>query len=199
MMASDTRNPKAREKVELKPGFHLMVSYVFFTLLFPLRITKHKASYFYEQDWVRLNSSMPRGTPNRRITSAELKLHKTRSDCWTVLDGKVYNITQYLAYHPGGEKILMSAAGKDCTTTFSKYHRWVNGHAMLSNCIVGTYALADPEAAISEEGVEDDVEHTSNNKGTDESKLDNSNILLSKDQLLSEAVAKLALDGDDDD
>ena len=34
--------------------------------------------------------------------------------------GKVYNVSQYLAYHPGGEARLMEGAGKDCTELFNK-------------------------------------------------------------------------------
>lgn len=114
IMASDTTNPKNRVKVELKQGHHLA-------------------------DWVRVNGSMPRGNGTRRITAAELAKHNTKTDAWTAYDGRVYNITQYLPYHPGGEPKLMLGVGKDCTDLFNRYHRWVNGHAMLSNCLVGVY------------------------------------------------------------
>ena len=43
-----------------------------------------------------------------------------------VMKGKVYFISPYLAYHPGGEAILKPALGKDVTKLFEKYHRWVN-------------------------------------------------------------------------
>ena len=70
------------------------------------------------------------------------------------MNGKVYNITQYLAYHPGGEKILMSRAGKDCTVLFNKYHAWVNGDSMLSKCQVGV--LSEQSEVIIEESDEDE-------------------------------------------
>lgn len=47
-----------------------------------------------------------------------LKEHKTKEDAWIALCGKVYNMTHYLAYHPGGEKELMRAAGRDGTKLF---------------------------------------------------------------------------------
>eukprot|EP01039_Chlorochromonas_danica_P008739 gene8742-9632_t len=125
-MASDIRPPnKVREKVALKPGFHL-------------------------RDWITLSRKATdlRGVtgPPRPITIEELAQHCTKLDCWTAYKGKVYNLTPYLPYHPGGENILMDVAGKDCTELFDKYHRWVNADAMLSKCYLGT--LFDPNLTV---------------------------------------------------
>lgn len=67
----------------------------------------------------------------------ELSRHNTKYDCWTAYNGKVYNISNYLPYHPGGEKKLLIGAGKDCTKEFNKYHPWVNIDNMLSKCYIG--------------------------------------------------------------
>lgn len=58
-------------------------------------------------------------------------------DAWTVLGGKVYNITPYLAYHPGGVPELMKGAGRDGTRLFGEVHPWVNWEGMLEGCLVG--------------------------------------------------------------
>ncbi len=50
----------------------------------------------------------------------EVAAHDSEIDCWTVVNGKVYNITPFVKTHPGGRKILR-AAGKDGTEIFSKY------------------------------------------------------------------------------
>lgn len=34
--------------------------------------------------------------------------------------GKVYNITPYFKFHPGGKDDLLRAAGKDCTILFDE-------------------------------------------------------------------------------
>ena len=49
-----------------------------------------------------------------------LKEHRTKDDAWSVFNGKVYNITPYLPYHPGGEKELMRVAGRDGTKLFGE-------------------------------------------------------------------------------
>jgi cytochrome b involved in lipid metabolism len=51
----------------------------------------------------------------------DVKQHKSYDDAWTVLNGKVYNMTAYLPFHPGGEKEIMRCAGRDGTRLFSKF------------------------------------------------------------------------------
>ncbi|SCV01289.1 LAME_0G15236g1_1 [Lachancea meyersii CBS 8951] len=76
--------------------------------------------------------------PPLNINLAHLKQHKTADDCWCVLGNKVYCITAYLDFHPGGVDILLrSAAGKNATVLFDKYHRWVNYEKLLEHCYVG--------------------------------------------------------------
>jgi len=57
-----------------------------------------------------------------RITPSELREHRTREDAWAAFRGKVYNITPYLPFHPGGEKELMRVAGRDGTKLFGALH-----------------------------------------------------------------------------
>lgn len=74
-------------------------------------------------DWARLkNSTDLRGdvTSLLRVTPSELKKHNTREDAWSAFYGKVYNITPYLRFHPGGEDELMRCAGRDGTRLFGK-------------------------------------------------------------------------------
>lgn len=72
------------------------------------------------------------GAPLRAVTMEEVRQHRSEHDAWAVFHGKVYNITPYLHYHPGGVSILMKAAGKDATSLFNKYHAWVNLEGMMS-------------------------------------------------------------------
>ncbi|KAI1316245.1 hypothetical protein EDD11_010292 [Mortierella claussenii] len=91
-------------------------------------------------DWARLTTS---GTDLRgvvaigRFTLADIKTHNKPDDAWTVLNGKVYNITAYLPFHPGGEKEILRCAGRDGTRLFNLTHKWVNYEYMLKECQVG--------------------------------------------------------------
>lgn len=55
-------------------------------------------------------------------------MHNKRDDAWAAFSGKVYNITPYLAFHPGGEKELMRVAGRDGTKLFGMWHSYRLGH-----------------------------------------------------------------------
>ncbi|RPD60165.1 cytochrome b5 [Lentinus tigrinus ALCF2SS1-6] len=91
-------------------------------------------------DWANLKKSGQnlRGTDSLlRVTPSMLKEHRTRDDAWSSFSGKVYNITPYLPYHPGGEKELMRVAGRDGTKLFALTHAWVNIDYMLDECLVG--------------------------------------------------------------
>lgn len=99
-------------------------------------------------DWAQLKSSGKnlRGNPPQsplarsgRISTQELQKHTSIEDCWTVLEGTVYNITPYLDFHPGGVPQLLRAAGKDGTKLFAELHPWVNYAMMLDKCAVGIY------------------------------------------------------------
>jgi cytochrome b involved in lipid metabolism len=58
-------------------------------------------------DWIRLGGSGrdlagTRGviTP---VSHAELAKHNKIDDAWLAIRGKVYNVTHYFSFHPGGE------------------------------------------------------------------------------------------------
>ena len=69
-------------------------------------------------------------------------------DAWTIYQGKVYNITPYLPYHPGGVPELMKCAGRDGTKLFNEVHPWVNWEGMLGACLVG---ISVSDSAVKEE------------------------------------------------
>ncbi|XP_064122896.1 LOW QUALITY PROTEIN: cytochrome b5 reductase 4-like [Macrobrachium nipponense] len=112
--SSSSGNP--RNKTALKPGRSLM-------------------------DWVRLGHSGTdlTGTGGRLldVTPHELAKHNKRNDCWMVLKGKVYNVTPYMEFHPGGEEELMRGVGIDATDLFNEVHKWVNYESLLQKCLVG--------------------------------------------------------------
>ncbi|KAJ1556070.1 Cytochrome b5 reductase 4, partial [Cladochytrium tenue] len=105
-------------------------------------------------DWVRLKASGG-ARPNagsgpqqlRRYTPAEVAAHGRRGDCWMALAGRVYDVTAYVEYHPGGAGQLLRGAGRDATRLFMQVHPWVNYEFLLGDaCLVG-FLLPDPAAA----------------------------------------------------
>jgi L-lactate dehydrogenase (cytochrome) len=56
------------------------------------------------------------------MTMADVAKHNTASDCYFVVEGKVFDCTEWLADHPGGKAIIMGVAGKDATKQFNALH-----------------------------------------------------------------------------
>ncbi|KAJ6238272.1 cytochrome b5 reductase 4 family member [Anaeramoeba flamelloides] len=75
----------------------------------------------------------------KEYTLEEVKEHKKNN--WMVLDNKVYDLTKYLEYHPGGIKIIEKFCGKDGTKAFNRNHRWVNFQYLLKKCQIGTVSI----------------------------------------------------------
>ncbi|KAK5164275.1 uncharacterized protein LTR77_009969 [Saxophila tyrrhenica] len=57
-----------------------------------------------------------------KITVSEVAKHATPDDCWIVVNGKVYDLTNFAPEHPGGASIVYQYAGKDGTKTYNMYH-----------------------------------------------------------------------------
>ncbi len=55
--------------------------------------------------------------PAASYTLADVAQHATQFDCWMAIEGKVYNVTNYIGEHPGGKAILRGC-GKDATILF---------------------------------------------------------------------------------
>ncbi|PSC74877.1 B5 [Micractinium conductrix] len=53
---------------------------------------------------------------------AEVATHNAADDCWIVISGKVYDITGWLPYHPGGEMPLLAQCSRDATAAFNMQH-----------------------------------------------------------------------------
>jgi cytochrome b involved in lipid metabolism len=53
---------------------------------------------------------------------AQVATHATITNCWTVLNGNVYNLTAFMSQHPGGTSVLVPACGKDGTSIFEGRH-----------------------------------------------------------------------------
>jgi len=73
-----------------------------------------------------------------KISMDEVARHSTPDDCWVVLCGKVYNLTDFHAGHPGGAAIILNLAGMDATNQFLHFHPRDFADRMLSpDCCIG--------------------------------------------------------------
>lgn len=59
-------------------------------------------------------------TPENSITlnMAEISTHNKQSDCWMLINGKVYDLTSYFGHHPGGNGTMAATCGTDATDAY---------------------------------------------------------------------------------
>ncbi len=55
-------------------------------------------------------------------TAADVAIHNTEADCWSSINGNVYNLSAWIAEHPGGERSILRLCGKDGSAAFNGQH-----------------------------------------------------------------------------
>jgi hypothetical protein len=86
--------------------------------------------------------------PTKYFTMATVRQHNSRSNCWTVISGKVYNLTKWIANHPGGSEAIIELCGINGTSGFLEGH---NGDkaaiAQLASFKIGVLKTSTPKPA----------------------------------------------------
>ncbi|CAE7751757.1 CYTB5-D, partial [Symbiodinium sp. CCMP2456] len=50
---------------------------------------------------------------SKNIPLSEVNRHCTPENCWVALNGKVYDLSEFMDRHPGGPTTILAWAGKD--------------------------------------------------------------------------------------
>jgi cytochrome b involved in lipid metabolism len=89
----------------------------------------------------------PSPTPTAEVTTqagytmAKVKENNSAASCWSVINGNVYNLTQWINSHPGGPSVIRGLCGVDGTSTFNGKHRGDGGPAsILTGYLLGPLA-----------------------------------------------------------
>ncbi len=72
-------------------------------------------------------------------TLADVEKHNSDTDCWMAVDGSVYDVSNFVDQHPGGERILMGC-GKDASSIFASIpkHEGPRAQDLLPKFKIGT-------------------------------------------------------------
>ena len=74
------------------------------------------------------------------LTNAEVAGHDSVSSCWMIIDGNVYDVTEYVPLHPDGDSILRGC-GKDASEMFVSVDHSMTARELLTSYLLG--ALED--------------------------------------------------------
>lgn len=69
--------------------------------------------------------------PKTTITKAEVAKHNTKSDCYTIIDAKVYDITSFFGKHPWWDSKIIWLCWIDWSAKFNSVH-WESEKANIT-------------------------------------------------------------------
>jgi len=83
----------------------------------------------------------------RIVTLAELQENTKRGKLYTLLHGKVYDTSNFIDEHPGGDEVVLAEAGKDATEAFEDVGHSDEARALLKDMYVGDFETNAAETA----------------------------------------------------
>jgi cytochrome b involved in lipid metabolism len=87
------------------------------------------------------------------LNTTEIAKHNVESDCWMVINNKVYNLSGYATAHPGGTSNITSYCGKEATTAFGTKGGQGNSHSGGANDLLASYYIGALNASVAPSAV----------------------------------------------
>lgn len=75
------------------------------------------------------------------FTWQDVAEHNSEESAWIAIDGKVYDVTEFVDKHPGGKELLLLSVGREATDLFNSYHPFTTKpRAVLNKYCIGSLA-----------------------------------------------------------
>jgi len=81
-------------------------------------------------------------TKKSSFSMSDVAKHNNENDCWIVIDGKVYDVTNYIESHPGG-RVLVNFCGQDGSDAFATKGKKNKPHSPAAYEILKTLYIGD--------------------------------------------------------
>lgn len=89
-------------------------------------------------------------TDNTQLSTlgVELASHNSQDNCWLAVNGKVYDVTKYIASHPGGAAEIIRYCGQDATQAFATMNKAnSSGHSQTARDLLANYYIGELNSA----------------------------------------------------
>ena len=93
------------------------------------------------------------------LDMAEIGKHSSLTDCWLLINNKIYNVSSYLTAHPGGVSTIAPYCGKEATRAFDTKDRG-QAHSPAANNLLTNYYVGDLNQSVNAGQVQDKVQQT---------------------------------------
>lgn len=94
------------------------------------------------------------------LDMVEIKKHNTQSDCWYLISGKVYDITNFFGSHPAGDSAMAPMCGKDATVAYNTQdpyatttNRTRSAHSSSAVAMLNDYYIGDLNQVINQQKI----------------------------------------------
>lgn len=94
------------------------------------------------------------------LDSQEVGKHNSATDCWTIINGKVYNLTSYLSVHPGGAVPMLPYCGKEASQAFATKDTG-SAHSANASNILASYYIGNLNQITSKAQIQQNIQTTS--------------------------------------
>ncbi|XP_008781940.1 cytochrome B5-like [Phoenix dactylifera] len=75
---------------------------------------------------------------SQKYSPSQISLHTTKKDCWLIIHGKVYDVTNFLEDHPGGDDVLLHAsANGDASQKFDEVGHSSTAASLMEGYLIG--------------------------------------------------------------
>lgn len=74
--------------------------------------------------------------------------HNSLANCWMTIDGKIYNVTEYVPFHPGGTETILDSCGTEATDAFRTRGGTDEDHSQSAYTLLANYYVADIGAPL---------------------------------------------------
>ena len=101
-----------------------------------------------------------------KLTPAEITKHNTTSDCWIIVNSKVYNISGYASSHPGGTRNIANYCGKESTNAFDTKGGNGNPHSTSANNMLDQYFVGNLNQNVSQNTISTSAQNAKTNNTT---------------------------------
>ena len=84
----------------------------------------------------------------RLYSADDVAKHSSATDCWLIYHGKVYNLTDFVEDHPGGDDLILRYAGKDMGEVMSdpmEHSHSDSAYEVLDEYLIGRLPTSDAE------------------------------------------------------
>lgn len=93
------------------------------------------------------------------LNMTEISKHNKSSDCWLLINNKVYNVSSYIVAHPGGSGTIIPSCGQEATQLYNT-KGGNNPHSGNANNMLAAYYVGNLNQQTSQQQVQQTVQNT---------------------------------------